>query len=69
MHVLKLIPEKVDQGVWNLFKIENKDIKKEIVKIKASQQTKAMLIINQKKTWKKPETCYKLLIKKHSLCC
>ena len=34
-----MITENVDQAVLNLFKIDNKDIKKEIVKIKASQYT------------------------------
>ena len=45
VHLLKLIIEKVYQGMWNLFKIDNKDIKK--------QHDKDMFIVHQKNTWKK----------------
>ena len=45
VHLLKLITEKVYQGMWNLFKIDNKDIKKE--------HDKDMLTVLQKNTWKK----------------
>ena len=37
--------EKVYQGMWNLFKIDNKNIKKE--------HGKDMFIVHQKNTWKK----------------
>ena len=37
--------EKVYQGMWNLFKIDNKNIKKEY--------GKDMFIVHQKNTWKK----------------
>ena len=42
---LKLITEKVYQGMWNLLKIGNKDIKKE--------HDKDMFTVHQKNTWKK----------------
>ena len=45
VHLLKLITEKVYQGMWNLFKIDNKDIKKE--------HDKDMFTVHQKNTWKK----------------
>ena len=45
VHVLKLITEKVYQGMWNLLKIGNKDIKKE--------HDKDMFTVHQKNTWKK----------------
>ena len=42
---LKLITEKVYQGMWNLLKIGYKDIKKE--------HDKDMFTVHQKNTWKK----------------
>ena len=45
VHLLKLITEKVYQGMWNLFKIDNKDIKKE--------HGKDMFTVHQKNTWEK----------------
>ena len=45
VHVLKLITEKVYQGMGNLLKIGNKDIKKE--------HGKDMFTVHQKNTWKK----------------
>ena len=45
VHLLKPITEKVYQGMWNLFKTDNKDIKE--------KHGKGMLTVHQKNTWKK----------------
>ena len=52
---LRLITEKIDQGV-NLFKNDNKQIKKVILK-KSITVSKEMFIVHQKRTWQKSQTC------------
>ena len=47
--------------MWNIFKIDNKDIKKE--------HDQDMFIVHQKNTSKKSSRCDNLLIKKGSLYC
>ena len=45
VRLLKLVTENVYEGMWNLFKIDNKGVKKE--------HHKDMLTVHQKNTWKK----------------
>ena len=45
VRLLKLVTENVYEGMWNLFKIDNKGVKKE--------HHKDMFTVHQKNTWKK----------------